>query len=86
MVVTTFSSHIARLKTITELGKKLNRQVVFFGRSLNKYVRAAINVNLCPFKDEIKLASYKNQVEKSLKQINANKTKYVMVCTKDNTN
>lgn len=81
VVITTFSSHIARLKSIVDFSKKLGRQPVFIGRSLNKYVRAAINVNLCPFKDEIKLASYKNQVEKSLKQINTNKTKYVMVCT-----
>src|SRR3989338_11001360 len=29
MIVTTFSSHIARLKTITELGRRLNREVVF---------------------------------------------------------
>ena len=81
VVITTFSSHIARLKSIVDFSKKLGRQPIFIGRSLNKYVKAAINVNLCPFKDEIKIASYKNQVEKSLKQINANRTKYVMVCT-----
>jgi ribonuclease J len=51
------------------------------GRSLNKYVRAAINVNLCPFVNEIQLASYKNQVEKYLKKVNADRTKYVLVCT-----
>ena len=31
MIVTTFSSHIARLKSILEFGKKLNREVVFLG-------------------------------------------------------
>ncbi|MBX4212314.1 MBL fold metallo-hydrolase, partial [Candidatus Pacearchaeota archaeon] len=36
MIITTFSSHIARLKTITEFGKRLNREVIFLGRSLNK--------------------------------------------------
>jgi len=30
MIVTTFSSHIARLKSIVEFGKKLNREVVFW--------------------------------------------------------
>jgi ribonuclease J len=81
IVVTTFSSHIARLKSIVDFSKRLDRQPIFVGRSLNKYVSAAINVKLCPFEKEIKLASYKNQVEKTLKQINANRTKYVLVCT-----
>jgi len=81
IVVTTFSSHIARLKSIVDFSKRLGRQPVFVGRSLNKYVRAAINVKLCPFSKEIQLSSFKKQVEKSLKKINSNKTNYVLVCT-----
>lgn len=81
VVVTTFSSHIARLKSIVDFSKKLGRQPIFVGRSLNKYVRAASNVNLCPFAKDIKLASFKNQVEKSLKRINSERSKYVLVCT-----
>jgi ribonuclease J len=81
VVITTFSSHIARLKSIVDFSKRLNRQPVFVGRSLNKYVRAAIAVNLCPFSKDIQLASYKNQVERYLKKINADRTKYVLVCT-----
>ena len=81
IVVTTFSSHIARLKSIVDFSKRLDRQPIFVGRSLNKYVTAATNVKLCPFTKDIKIASFKNQVEKMLKQINANRTKYVLVCT-----
>jgi ribonuclease J len=81
IVVTTFSSHIARLKSIVDFSKRLGRQPVFVGRSLNKYVRAAMNVKLCPFAKDIHLSSFKNQIEKSLKKINSNKTNYVLVCT-----
>ncbi|HLF53885.1 MAG TPA: MBL fold metallo-hydrolase RNA specificity domain-containing protein [Candidatus Nanoarchaeia archaeon] len=81
MVVTTFSSHIARLKTITELGQKLNRKVVFVGRSLNKYITAAGKIGKAPFKSSIHLAAYKKQVEKVLKTINKNKSNYLLVCT-----
>ena len=81
VVVTTFSSHIARLKSIVDFSKRLDRTPVFVGRSLSKYVKAATNVNLCPFANEIKLASYKNQVESYLKRISSNRTKYVLVCT-----
>jgi ribonuclease J len=68
IVLTTFSSHIARLKSIVDMAERLNRQVVFVGRSLNKYVSAAINTNLCPFKNKIKLISYRNRVEKRIKK------------------
>ena len=81
IVVTTFSSHIARLKSIVDFSKQLGRQPIFVGRSLNKYVRASITSKLCPFEKDIKLASFKKQVEKNLKKINSNKTNYVLVCT-----
>ncbi|MBS3155852.1 MBL fold metallo-hydrolase, partial [Candidatus Woesearchaeota archaeon] len=41
IVVTTFSSHIARLRSIIDFGKHLNRKIVFLGRSLEKYVGTA---------------------------------------------
>ena len=81
LIVTTFSSHIARLKSITEFGRALNRKVVFLGRSLNKYVGAATRVDLCPFKNNIELVTYRHQLEKKLKVINRNREDYMIVCT-----
>ncbi|MBS3089394.1 MBL fold metallo-hydrolase [Candidatus Pacearchaeota archaeon] len=81
IIVTTFSSHIARLKTITEIGRRLNREVVFLGRSLQKYVTAANNVGKAPFRNQINLLTYKNQMERMLKKINKRKRDYLVVCT-----
>ncbi|MEM0465768.1 MAG: MBL fold metallo-hydrolase RNA specificity domain-containing protein [Candidatus Pacearchaeota archaeon] len=81
LIVTTFSSHIARLKSISEFGKKLGRKIVFLGRSLNKYVGAAIRVDLCPFKDDIEMFSFRKKLEKKLKQINSARGEYMVVCT-----
>ncbi|MFH1359165.1 MAG: RNase J family beta-CASP ribonuclease [archaeon] len=81
LFVTTFSSHIARLKSIVEFGKKLNRRVVFLGRSLNKYVSAAARVNMCPFMKDIEIATFRKQLEKKLKLINKNRDKHMVVCT-----
>ena len=81
IVVTTFSSHIARLKSIVEFGLKLNRKVIFVGRSLNKYVGAAIRVGKCAFKNDIKIASFRNRMEKFLRTANKNKKEYMVVCT-----
>jgi len=81
MIITTFSSHIARLKTITELGRRLRREVVFVGRSLSKYVTAAQNIGQAPFRKDIQLLTYKKQMERVLHRINKNKKNYLVVCT-----
>lgn len=81
VIVTTFSSHIARLKSIVEFSKKLNREVVFLGRSLKKYTQASIKANICPFENEIRMGSFKGQVSSMLKKISKEKERYVVVCT-----
>lgn len=81
MIVTTFSSHIARLKTITEFGTRLGREVVFLGRSLSKYMQAARNIGMAGFARDVRILTYRRQVEKALERINKNKKKYLVVCT-----
>src|SRR3989338_1884391 len=82
MIVTTFSSHIARLKSIIEMGKKLNRRVIFLGRSLTKYVKAAEKIDLVNFEKDALFMSYRDQVEKALEKIQkTGKDKYLIVCT-----
>jgi len=66
--VTTFSSQIARLKAITEIGKKMGRKVVFLGRSLAKYAFAAEDANITKFKDA-KIVKYSNKVRRFLENL-----------------
>ncbi|MFH1669622.1 MAG: RNase J family beta-CASP ribonuclease [Candidatus Woesearchaeota archaeon] len=81
VVVTTFSSHIARLKSIVEFGKKLNRKIVFLGRSLSKYVAAAENAGIIKFSDDVELVKFGKHIRMKLKQIEKNPAKYLIVCT-----
>ncbi len=82
LVVTTFSSHIARLKAIADMGKKLNRKVLFFGRSLAKYAFAAEDAGIAYFsKDGVKIATYGRQVYQTFKEVEANRDKYMLVMT-----
>lgn len=81
LIVTTFSSHIARLKSIVDFGKKTRRRIVFLGRSLNKYVKSAEKVKQCPFIKEITLLKYRKQVDSFLKKAGKERGKYLIVCT-----
>jgi len=81
LFITTFSSHIERLKSIVEFGKRTNRKIIFLGRSLNKYVQCAMKVKQCPFRNSITLVKYKNQINSMLKKIEKDRDKYLIVCT-----
>lgn len=81
IIVTTFSSHIARLKSITEFSKRMNREVIFLGRSLNKYSLAAKESGVGGFINNVTMSKYAKQVEKTLHKVEKNRGKYVVVCT-----
>ena len=82
ILVTTFASHIARLKSIVEFGKELNRKIVFMGRSLSKYVIAAQNVGIIDWTEDVKLVRYGKQMKQELRRItNEGKEKYLVVVT-----
>ncbi|MBU0469952.1 MAG: MBL fold metallo-hydrolase [Nanoarchaeota archaeon] len=82
MIVTTFSSHLARLKSIIALGKQLNRKIIFLGRSLDKYVKAGENINIINFSKDIKIFRHRDKVEKILHKIaKEGRDKYLIVCT-----
>ena len=81
LFITTFSSHIERLNNIVKFGQKTGREIVFMGRSLAKYVDCAINVGKAPFKDKIRIAKYRGQVNAMLKRVEQNRGKYLVVCT-----
>ncbi len=81
IIVTTFASHISRLKSITDFGKKLDREVVLLGRSMDKYATAAKRAGAAKFLEGIRIAKYRRQVEKTFSKTERNRKDYLIVCT-----
>lgn len=82
IIVSTFSSHLARLKSIIEFGKKLNRKIVFLGRSLSKYVEAGESINIVNFSKDVEIVKYGKQIKRRLKKITPkDRKKYMLVVT-----
>lgn len=81
IIITTFSSHIARLKSIIEFGQRLNRKIIFLGRSLYKYVKAAENIGIVNFSKDAEIIKYSKQIEKRLDNIEKDRKKYLLVVT-----
>ncbi len=82
IIVTTFSSHLARLNSILELGHHQGRKVVFLGRSMAKYISAGEKVGLISFSKKAEIVRYGSKVERRLMQIKREgKENYLLVCT-----
>lgn len=82
IIVTTFSSHIARLKSIYEIGRKAGRKVIFLGRSMHKYITAAEDAGIVNLSGSCEVIKYKQLIKKRLRRIfKEGKKKYLIVCT-----
>jgi ribonuclease J len=81
VIVTTFASQIARIKSTIEFAKKINRQVVILGRSMSKYISAAENIKLVNFSKDAEIVRFAGQVKRKLKEIQRNPGKYLVICT-----
>src|SRR3989338_1087674 len=81
VVVTTFSSHIASLNSIVEFGQKMGRKIVFMGRSMAKYVRAAESTGIANFTSKVEILKFSGQIKSKLKKIAKERGKYLLVVT-----
>ena len=82
VIITTFASHITRLKSIVELTQELGRKLIFMGRSIAKYSRAAKNAGIIDFREKgVIICETPSDVNHWLDVMNKNKKDYIAVCT-----
>src|SRR5512136_2700543 len=81
VLVTTFSSHIARIKAIIDAAREMGRKPVLLGRSMDKYWSTAAR-NGYASKDDIAVFGRRKSIDKALKRImNEGKDKYLPIMT-----
>lgn len=81
MLISTFSSHMARLKSIVDLSYELGRTPVMVGRSLKNYCSAATDLGLVEFPPEMKIYGRPNSAKRELRRIEKKRREYVVICT-----
>ncbi len=81
LFTTCFASHLARLSSMVEFGKKLDREVLILGRSMYKYIHAAEHAGIVHFSKEVQFVPYASQVEKALKHVEKHREDYLVICT-----
>jgi len=79
LIVTTFSSHIARLRNIFAANDG-EREIILLGRSLKEYTEDAENNGLIDLSG-IEVASYREEVENVLNEVSRDKSNYLLITT-----
>lgn len=80
IIVTSFSSHIERLNSLIDVSKNMDREIVFAGRSMDKYISVAEKVGIRDF-SKFEILGRKKTMIKKFKEIMENKEDYILVAT-----
>ncbi|PKG33452.1 RNase J family beta-CASP ribonuclease [Methanoregula sp.] len=82
IVVSTFSSHISRLKTIAECAHEIGRKPVFLGRSMEKYSVTAEQMKFVSFAKTASVYGNRKTVDRMMRQMMKDgKDKYLPIVT-----
>ncbi|HUL61439.1 MAG TPA: RNase J family beta-CASP ribonuclease [Methanocella sp.] len=82
VLVTTFSSHIARLQSIIEAAEKMGRQPVLLGSSMERYYGTALRMGYVTKPDNLRIYGYRKSINKEFKRImDDGKKKYLPIVT-----
>jgi len=80
--VSTFSSHISRVKTIAECAHEIGRKPVLLGRSMERYSSAAEQLKLVGFPESLSMFGNRRTVDRTLRRImKTGKDKFVPIVT-----
>jgi len=69
IMVSTFSSHISRVKTIAECAHEIGRKPVLLGRSMEKYAVTAEQMKLVSFPETTSVFGNRRTVDRTLRRI-----------------
>jgi len=82
IVATTFSSHIARVKSLVEFAEDIGRQPVLLGRSMEKYSGTAERLDFVDFPGDLGMFGHRKSVDRTFKRImNDGKENFLPVVT-----
>jgi len=79
--LTTFSSHIARLKSMLNIAKTLGRKAVFIGKSLADYIEPAEKLRIINFSKDAEIIDNPRKAQRKLSDMNRNREEYVFIVT-----
>ena len=81
MIVTTFSSHVERVQTIADIAKKSHREILFLGRSMERFCGIAESQGILKLPKNSSIYGSPKAVNKALMKAEDNRERYLLVTT-----
>ncbi|WP_067092188.1 RNase J family beta-CASP ribonuclease [Methanobrevibacter curvatus] len=81
MLITTFSSHIERLQTISDIAKESHREIMFLGRSMERFCGIAQSLGILKLPKNAQVIGGPKMVNKALMLAEDNREEYLLVTT-----
>ena len=82
ILVSTFSSHIARVKTIAECAHEIGRKPVLLGRSMERYSSTAEQMKLVGFPETMSMFGNRRTVDRTMRRMmKSGKEKFLPIVT-----
>lgn len=82
LIVSTFSSHIARVKTIAECAHEIGRKPVLLGGSMERYSSIAEQMKLVAFPDTVSMFGDRRSVDRMMRRMmKSGKEKFLPIIT-----
>jgi ribonuclease J len=81
MIITTFSSHVERIQAIADIAAKGNREILFLGRSMERYCGLAEKMGLLHLPKNANIYGHPKSVNKALAKADDHPEKYLLVTT-----
>ncbi len=82
IIVSTFSSHISRIKTVAECAVEIDRKPVLLGRSMEKYSATAEQMKLVSFPGDTSVFGNRRTVDRTMRRMmKAGKDKFLPIIT-----
>ncbi|SNQ62245.1 Ribonuclease J (fragment) [Candidatus Methanoperedens nitroreducens] len=82
VIITTFSSHVARINAIIQAAQEMDRIPVLLGRSMERYLSIAQKLGYIKFPENLEIYGNRNSVDKFLKRVSQEgKKEYLPIVT-----
>lgn len=81
LIVTTFSSHIARIKSILDIAERLGREPLLLGRSMEKYVSIAERRGIISLPENAHIYGGRDAIKRALKRAARERERYMLIIT-----
>lgn len=78
IVATTFASHAARIQSLMDAAKQMNRTPILLGRSMRRYNQVSVKLN---FLKPVKYYASQTEINQVFKRVLRNPSQYFIICT-----